>query len=179
MPRLLQIALLGHPCLREPAIEVVDVTQVAFQELIDDMIDTMIDAEGVGLAAPQVYQGVRLFVMRCRKSAKNPDAPDIPPFAVINPMVIHESMEQEHGWESCLSVPGYGAMVERPKVIMATWTDRNGVRVEMEFVGRPARVFLHELDHLNGVFFFDRLASLKDLFSSKERARAELKNAPA
>ena len=173
MPRLLQIALHGHPCLRERAANVATVTESLIQELIDDMIDTMIDAEGVGLAAPQVYRNLRLFVMRCRKSATNPDAPDIPPFAVINPAIIHESEEQERGWESCLSFPGYGAMVSRPKSVKATWIDRDAVTVERELVGRPARVFLHELDHLNGVMFFDRLESLKDLVANKEKHRVK------
>ena len=171
MPRLLQIALLGHPCLRERSTEVSDPTDCVVQELIDDLIATMLHLGAVGLAAPQVDSSLRLFVMRSKKSVNYPIAPELDPFEVINPEVLRASDESERGFESCYSFPGYVAMVRRPKIITARWSDRSGKRIERELAGLAARVFLHELDHLNGVMYFSRLDSLNDLVAREEMHR--------
>lgn len=171
MPRLLQIALLGNPVLHTRASEVPDPKCHEIQSLIDDMIATMIEVDGVGVAAPQVYRSVRVFVMRSRKGPRFPDAPEISPFAVINPQVIYQSDMIIRGWESCFSMPGYRAMISRPRSIVARWQDQNGQFRDHELQDLAARVFLHELDHLDGKMFLDRMNSISDLVSEKEMLR--------
>jgi peptide deformylase len=111
----------------------------------------MQDADYVGLAAPQVYRSVRVFVMCSRKGARYPNASEIPAFEVINPEVVSQSGESLRGWEGCVSIPGYRAMIVRPATITARWQNRGGKRVERELHDLAARVFLHELDHLDGI----------------------------
>ena len=171
MPRLLQIALLGNPVLHTQAVEVSDPKEGDIQSLVDDLLATMIETDAVGLAAPQVYRSVRIFVMCSRKGKRFPDAPEIAPFAVINPEVIFQSEETTRAGEGCFSMPGYRAMITRPAVIKAHWLDRNGDPVEQELHDLAARVFLHELDHLNGKMFIERLDSLHDLISAQELQR--------
>lgn len=171
MPKVLDITLLGDPCLLERSEPILDLPNADIQELIDDLIATMLHAGAVGLAAPQVSRGQRIFVMHSRPSARYPSAPEIAPFGLINPELISADAQTVPGWETCYSMPGYGALVRRPLSIVGRWLDRNGQVVEREFSGLPARVFLHELDHLDGIMFFERLDSIRDLVSVKERDR--------
>jgi peptide deformylase len=171
MPRLLQIAMLGNPVLCARAQEVEDISRIEIQALIDDLCATMIESDAVGLAAPQVYRSVRVFVMCSRKGVRYPDAPEIPPFEVINPEVISQSDETVRGWEGCFSMPGYRAKILRPVSIVARWQDRKGESVQRELHGLAARVFLHELDHLDGKMFLERMDSVRDLVSEKEMLR--------
>lgn len=171
MLRLLQIALLGNPVLHTRASEVADPKRGEIQSLIDDMTATMIEADAVGLAAPQVYRSLRVFVMRSRKGIRFPNAPEMPPFAVINPEVLFQSDETLRGIEACYSMPGYRALITRPAWILVRWLDRECNTVEMELHDLAARVFLHELDHLDGKMFLERLDSLRDLVSEKEMNR--------
>ena len=170
MPLQLPIALLGHPVLRTRAKEVLDPSAPDVQSLVDDLFSEMIETNTVGLASPQMYQSVRVFVMRSRKGIRFPNAPEIPPFEVINPEVVFESSDFVKGWEGCASMPGYRAMIRRPQIISARWTDHNGRSVEQQLNDLAARVFLHELDHLDGIMFIDRMDSIKDLVSEKEMA---------
>lgn len=170
--RILAIATLGHPVLRERGTKIDDPGNPRVQELLDDMCATMLDAYGVGLAAPQVYQSLRVFVMRSRKGVRFPNAPEMPPFVVINPEVLWESEETCSAWEGCLSMPGYRGMVTRPEKIRAQWQDRDGKTVSLGLYDLAARVFLHELDHLDGKMFLERMDSIGDLYSEKEMLRA-------
>ena len=169
--RILQIALLGNPVLRTRADEVHDFEDSAFQELLDDMLATLLDSDGVGLAAPQVYQPIRAFVMRSRKGLRFPNAPEMAPFEVVNPEVIWVSEGTCAAWEGCLSMPGYRATIARPERISARWRDRHGAVRTAELNDLAARVFLHELDHLNGKMLVERLGSLSELVSEKEMLR--------
>jgi len=171
MPKLLELALLGHPCLRERSEPISDATVPWIQELVDDLIATMLHSGAVGLAAPQIARGQRVFVMRSRRSERYPDAEEIAPFGLINPQLISADSRTILGWETCYSMPGYGAMVPRPVSICGMWLDQQGNVVEREFTGLPARVFLHELDHLDGIMFFERLNSIRELVLIKERER--------
>ena len=177
-PRLLQIALLGHPILRARAAEVDDPSTTEIQSFIDDLLATMIESDAVGLAAPQVYRSVRVFVMRSRKGKRFPNAPEVPPFAAINPEVISQSNETDRGWEGCFSMPGYRAMIERPVSIVARWQDRQGEVAEQELQDLAARVFLHELDHLDGKMFLERMDSISELVSEKEMLRLPQSESP-
>ncbi|TAG11140.1 MAG: peptide deformylase [Verrucomicrobia bacterium] len=168
MSRILQVALIGNPILRERAPEVPNPEDPRIQILINDLLATMGGVNGVGLAAPQVNESVRLFVMQSRKGELFPNAPDVPPMEVINPEVLSESEELDRAWESCYSMPGYKALITRPAKILARWQNRYGELIESELRDLAARVFLHELDHLDGKMFLDRMDSISDLHAKME-----------
>jgi len=166
-----QIALLGHPVLRQKARGVEDPAGNQIQSLIEDMLVTMDDANGVGLAAPQVYVPLRLIIVAPRANSRYPDAPAMEPTAMVNPELLRHSDETEKGWEGCLSIPGLRGLVPRYKRIGIRYLDRGGAPVEAELEGFPARVFQHELDHIDGIVFIDRLESSRDLIMEKEYMR--------
>ena len=167
MPTLLQISQLGHPILRRKAREVENVSDPAIQALIDDMIHTCQDVDGVGIAAPQVYQQLRLFIIASKPSPCYPNAPYMEPMAIINPVITFTSEEKEKDWEGCLSIPGIRGLVPRHKMVMVSFTNRNCEQEEKIFDGFIARVFQHEYDHIDGIVFLDR-ADSKDLIMEKE-----------
>lgn len=169
-PTLLQISQLGHPVLRQVAEEISDVHDPAIQTLIDDLIATCQDVDGVGIAAPQVFKPVRLFIMASKPNSRYPDAPEMEPTAIINPTILSASEETEKGWEGCLSIPGIRGMVPRHKSVTVSYTNRRGEREEKTFEGFLAKIFQHENDHLNGVVFLDR-TDPKDLVTDKEYLR--------
>lgn len=160
---VLPIVRLGHPALRTPA-EPVAAQRVAerpFQRLIDDMVETMRDAEGVGLAAPQVGFGVQLFVYE----AEDPDAPGggIPLRVVVNPMIEPQPGEMVYDWEGCLSIPDLRGLVPRHPAVRVRGLDREGRTLDFVAEGFEARIVQHEYDHLNGVVFLDRMRDLRSL----------------
>lgn len=162
MPKQLPIAMLGDPILRQPAQDVVDINDPKIQELIDDMIYTCQQVDGVGIAAPQVFRSLRLFIMASKPSARYPHAPLMEPMALINPVLeaaLPASNNLELGWEGCLSIPGIRGRVQRYKSIDVSFLDRYGNRHERIFEGFLARIFEHELDHLHGLVFLDQIAS--------------------
>jgi peptide deformylase len=144
---------LGDPVLRQPATPVAAVTD-EIRRLIEDMFDTMYAEEGVGLAAPQVGVSQRVIVIDSREA-------DEPPFALVNPIVIEESAELERGEEGCLSIPGLKEVVERPAYVRVEGLGRDGERVIVEADGLLARILQHEIDHVHGVLFLDRVSPLK------------------
>ena len=139
--------------------------------LIDDMLVTLIDANGVGIAAPQVYESLRIFLVASRPNPRYPDAPLMEPEVVINPEVVERSEEMVKGWEGCLSIPGIRGYVPRHQRVRARYQTADGREQEREFSGFVARVFQHEDDHLNGLVFLDRLESTRDVITEKEFAR--------
>lgn len=166
MARLLQIAQLGHPVLRRTAEKVSDVTAVS--RLIDDMMATVKEAAGVGIAAPQVYESKQIFIMASAPNSRYPHAPKMAPTAMINPEIIHRSEEMESDWEGCLSIPGIRALVPRSARIKVGFTTREGKTKQALYNGFLARVFQHEVDHLNGKVFLDRVISSMDIVTEKE-----------
>jgi peptide deformylase len=167
-PTLLQVAQLGHPILRKKAKKVQDISSPEIQQLIDDLILTVADVNGVGIAAPQVYQSHRLFIMASHPNPRYPHAPEMAPTAMINPQIESFSKEIEKDWEGCLSIPGVRALVPRAKKIQVSYFTRDGKKVKTEYESFLARIFQHELDHLDGLVFFDRLESPKDIYMEKE-----------
>ncbi len=127
------------------------------QALADDMLETMYDAPGIGLAAPQVGVMSRILVMDCVKDETS--APK--PMVLINPHVIEASQDRNIYDEGCLSIPDQYAEVERPAVVKVEWTDLSGKTVQEEFDGLWATCVQHEIDHLNGKLFIDYLKPLK------------------
>ena len=160
---------MGHPVLRERArpLDKSDFKSAVVQKLIDDMIDTMHEYHGVGLAGPQVHEGLRIFV------ALLDDEPDSksPATVVINPEIIPSTQATEEAWEGCLSIPDIRGMVPRFTDITLKALDREGRGVELALKDFAARVAQHETDHLDGVLFFDRMASMQSLTFLDEYSR--------
>jgi peptide deformylase len=173
---ILKVARMGHPVLRASAraIERSELKGAPMQKLIDDMIETMIEYHGVGLAAPQVHEGVRLFVAQLDISddpAKRED-----PVALINPEITPVGTEIVEDWEGCLSIPDIRGRVPRSREIRVRALDRRGDRVELRAYDYPARVIQHETDHLDGVLFFDRMKDFGTLTFLDEYSRYWLKD---
>jgi len=168
MAKILEIAELGHPILRERATQVENLEDEEIQNFIDNLIATAIEANGVGIAAPQVYEPKRIFIIYSRPNVRYPNAPELGPVAIINPEVTSFSEEKEKDWEGCLSIPGIRGLVPRHKSIKVKYLTRDGKEVENEFSDFIARIFQHELDHLNGTVFLDRIESNKELVTEKE-----------
>jgi len=137
------------------------------QKLIDDMIDTMHEYHGVGLAAPQVHEGLRLFVAMLDEDP----GPDSRAIALVNPEIVANSQAREEGWEGCLSIPDIRGMVPRYTDITVRALDRTGKRIDLRLKDFPARVAQHETDHLDGILFFDRMSSMQSLTYLEEYSR--------
>jgi len=162
------IAQLGHAVLREKAAEVKNILTDECQHLINKMMLAVSESGGVGIAAPQIHHSVRIFIMCSKPNVRYPDAPLMAPTAVINPEILHTSSEKVKDWEGCLSVPSMRGLVPRHSQITVRYIDQQGNEQQKELTGFIARIFQHELDHLNGVTFIDRLESMKDLISEVE-----------
>lgn len=148
-----EIRMLGDPVLRRKA-DPVEAVDDEVRRLIDDMLETMYDADGVGLAAPQVGDSRRIIVVDTREG-------DVEPFGLINPEIIEMGEERERGEEGCLSIPGLRELVDRSTRVVVEGLDREGNPVRIEAEGLLARVLQHEVDHLDGVLFLDRISGLK------------------
>jgi peptide deformylase len=136
--------------------------------LVEDMRTTMLDANGVGIAAPQVFESLAVFIVASRPNPRYPNAPDMAPEVIVNPEILGRSEQVEKGWEGCLSIPGIRGEVPRPDRIQVRYRTLDGETVEREFDGFVARVFQHELDHLHGIVFLDRLESTRDVVTERE-----------
>ena len=159
---------LGHPHLRLTAKTVKQVTSDATQQLIDDLLRYVEQVQGMGIAAPQADISQRLFIMSSKPNNRYPYAPLMEPTAVINPQIISASTPMVKDWEGCLSVPGFRALVPRHQTVMTRYTDRSGQQVDVEYSGFLARVFQHELDHLNGLIYLDRVENNRDIVTEQE-----------
>jgi len=175
---ILKVARMGHPVLRikTPALERAAIKSAAVQQLIDDMMDTMREYHGVGLAAPQVHEGVRLFVAALDTDDRGEDVADIEPIALINPDITPVAgTEIVEDWEGCLSIPDIRGRVPRAREITVRAYDRKGARLEISAHGFPARVIQHETDHLDGILFVDRMKSFESLTFLEEYSRYWMK----
>jgi peptide deformylase len=175
---ILKVARMGHPVLRAKALPVPkeQIASPGVQRLIDDMFETMREYSGIGLAAPQIHQGVRIFVAGLREGRVAsggvvPDDEDMPFMALINPEVTPLTESNQEGWEGCLSIPDIRGLVPRAAEVKVQAYDRTGTRVSFTAKGLPARVIQHETDHLDGVLFFDRMRSLESLAFMDEYRR--------
>ncbi len=159
----LKIAQVGHAILQQTAQTITNLTDSTLQQLIDSLINTMMDANGVGIAAPQVFHSQRLFIVASHPNPRYPNAPMMEPIAMINPRMVSHGLEVVKDWEGCLSVPGVRGLVPRYQKITVEYCDRHGQLQHQEFTDFVARIFQHELDHLNGLVFLDRVESPQDL----------------
>lgn len=146
-----------NPTLRKVASRVATIDSEV-TTLIGDMVETMRAASGIGLAAPQADIGLRVITIEYGEGIEDPDAPNQPPelYVVVNPEIRHSSMETVFGNEACLSLPGFFGEVERSAAVTVTGLNRHGLPFHLEAQGWLARIFQHEIDHLNGVLFIDR-----------------------
>jgi len=165
---------MGHPVLRERArpLEKSDLRSPLVQTLIDDMIETMHEYTGVGLAAPQVHAGLRLFVALLEEDPDSKTTATV----VINPEIVPNSAARQEGWEGCLSIPDIRGMVPRFTDITVKALDRNGRPFDLRLTKFAARVAQHETDHLDGTLFFDRMTSLASLTYLDEYSRFHSKD---
>ena len=168
MAEILQIIQLGDPILRHTAQLVDNIRDERIQKLIDDLIATVEQANGVGIAAPQVAESDRLFIVASRPNSRYPKAPLMEPTAMLNPKILAHSTEVVKGWEGCLSIPGIRGSVPRYQEIELEYTDRDGKLQKQELNDFVARIFQHEYDHLDGIVFLDRLDSTQDIITEQE-----------
>ena len=170
---ILKVARMGHPVLRQRArpISTSDLRDPMMQTLINDMIDTMHEYSGVGLAAPQIHEELRLFVALLDN---DPDG-DSDAVVVVNPEIVPVSDQKLEGWEGCLSIPDIRGRVPRYSDIVVRALDRTGKKIELALKGFPARVAQHETDHLDGILFFDRMTSMQSLTYLDEYSRYHAK----
>ena len=167
---ILKVARMGHPVLRAKAraLDKSEIRSAATQKLIDDMIDTMVEYHGVGLAAPQVHESVRIFVAALDSAEEGEEAE---PVVLINPEISVIGNDTVDDWEGCLSIPDIRGRVPRAREIRVRAYDRKGDRIELRASEFPARVIQHETDHLDGVLFFDRMRSFETLTYLDEYSR--------
>lgn len=173
---ILKVSRLGHPVLRTKAraIEPSSITSPAVQRLIDDMFDTMREYSGIGLAAPQVHEGVRIFVAGVRQKpvgAEVSDDEEMPLMALVNPEITLVGAPGELGWEGCLSIPDIRGRVPRAPAVKVKAFNRAGQPIAFTARGFAARVIQHEFDHLDGILFFDRMKSFESLSYLEEYDR--------
>jgi peptide deformylase len=168
---ILKVARMGHPVLRKRArpIERTEIKDPRFQKFVDDMIATMHEYNGVGLAGPQVHESLRVFV------AMLDSAEDAEASVIINPVITPADAGVVEGWEGCLSIPEIRGRVPRAHKINVKAVDRQGRSIEIEAEDFPARVIQHETDHLDGVLFLDRMTSMASLTYLDEYARYHAK----
>jgi peptide deformylase len=182
MGKLLKVAKLGEKgeeILRKKAILVKDVKSKETQDLIDSMIETVQSLSGVGIAAPQVYESLRIFIIHSHPNVRYPNAPEFGPIAIINPEITNLSEEKEKDWEGCLSVPGIRGLVSRHRSLILEYTTREGENKKENFEGFLARIIQHETDHLEGCLFPDRVENEKDLINEKDYQEMITKKANA
>ena len=165
---------MGHPVLRKPAriLDKSDFRKAAVQTFIDDMLDTMYEYHGVGLAAPQVHESLAIFVAMLDEDPTEKSEATV----FVNPEILPVGESLEEGWEGCLSIPDIRGMVPRHVEIVLKAFDRHGKAVEMSLKQFPARVAQHESDHLDGVLFFDRMTSMQSLTFMDEFSRYHVKD---
>jgi peptide deformylase len=172
---ILKIARMGHPVLARRAEPVPDPTAPQIRQLVGDMVATMIDANGAGLAAPQVHVPLRVVVFQAPPERAEDDLSDeerfdhtAPLTVLINPQIEILGDEKEGGWEGCLSVPGMRGFVERASHLRYSGVDHEGNKIERVAKGFHARVVQHEVDHLDGILYPQRMGDLSKLIFESE-----------
>ena len=161
---VLKIARLGSPVLRQIAapVEPDTIGSRGFQQFLDDMLDTMVASEGIGLAAPQVFRSEQVVVMECKGEQ------GFPRTILINPVIMGYSPATAESWEGCLSVDNLRGKVTRPVGVRVKYLDRGGKSVELDAAGLYAVCIQHEMDHLIGKLFLDRMTDFSTLTQLEE-----------
>jgi peptide deformylase len=167
---VLKIAKLGNPVLRQVAkpVNLKDLAESSMQTFIDDMIETMRHEGGVGLAAPQVNRSIQIVVLEYAENERYPDEVSIPLTVLVNPVLSDYSQETKEGWESCLSLVDFRGLVPRFTTVTLDAYDRQGKKIQKTVSDFEAVVLQHELDHLKGFVFLDRMKDLTQLSYQEE-----------
>jgi peptide deformylase len=170
---ILKVARLGHPILRQVAepVAVEGILSPQTQRFIDDLIETMVEYDGAGLAAPQVHVSQQIVVFEVEGNPRYPEAPSIPLTVLVNPKITPTTKELEDDWEGCLSVPDLRGKVPRFTEVRVEAYDRTGKKLNYVAKGFEARVVQHECDHLIGKVFLDRMKSMESLSFLREFLR--------
>jgi peptide deformylase len=170
---ILKVTRLGHPVLRKvtESVSQRELQSPALQKFIDDMIETMKEYDGVGLAADQVHESKQIAILEVADNPRYPEKPQVPLTVLVNPTITPLSEEVEEDWEGCLSIPDLRGMVPRYKSVRVQALDRQGK--EIDFVANEfhARVIQHEFDHLNGKVYLDRMRDFSTLTFLQELSR--------
>lgn len=163
----MQIALIGEAVLRIPARQVnpTEFNQPKLQQFIDDLLATMLAANGIGIAAPQVFDDRAVMIIASRASPRYPSAPQMQPLVLINPRITACSNNLDWHWEGCLSVPALRGRIERPDWVEVVYQSANGETHTQNFSGFVARIFQHEYDHLIGKTWLDRVDSSENIMA--------------
>lgn len=169
-PKILKIAQIGHPVLRSPsrAVSREELMTPAMQDFIDDLIATMRDADGAGLAAPQVYEPIRICALEVGNNPRYPYKPKIPLTVLVNPVLEPLTQETFSNFEGCLSVPNLRGRVDRVLELRVRGWDRTGKDLDFVARGVSAGTFQHEVDHLDGRLFVDRVTDPRSLCTWQE-----------
>ena len=170
---ILKVARLGHPILRKIADPVPPegIGAPVIQQLIDDMIETMVEYDGAGLAAPQVHVSQQIVVFEVEGNSRYPDAESIPLTVLINPKITPATQHMDEDWEGCLSLPDLRGKVPRYTQVRVEAYDRKGKKLNYVAKDFHARVVQHECDHLIGTVFVDRMKSMASLTFLREFGR--------
>lgn len=159
---------MGHPLLTRAAAPVAEFNTPALDALIADMFDTMAARDGAGLAAPQIGVSLRVVIFGVEANPRYPDAEPVPTTVLVNPEISVLDEAEEEGWEGCLSLPGFRGLVPRYRAIRYCGYDAGGERIEREARGFHARVAQHEVDHLDGVLYPQRIRDLRQFGFEEE-----------
>ena len=162
---ILKVARLGHPILRTVAEPVSPeaIRAPEIQRLVDDMLETMAEYDGAGLAAPQVHVSRRIVIYGVHRNPRYPDAEEVPLTVLVNPAITPVTKEMDEDWEGCLSVPDLRGQVPRCTRVKVDGYGRDGKPLRFTAEGFHARVLQHECDHLDGIVYLDRMRSMATL----------------
>lgn len=163
-----EIRKIGDPTLRRKAKKVEKITPDV-RKLIDDMLQTMREKQGIGLAAPQVGVGLRVAVVELDKDDELPGSGQT--YVLVNPELAQVSVEEDVAQEGCLSIPGWRGMVQRPARVTVRAMDKDGKRIKFDAEGYVARAIQHEIDHLDGILFTDKLTAPDQIWRVDENAK--------
>jgi peptide deformylase len=170
---ILKVTRLGHPVLRKVTENVAlrELESPAMQKFIDDMIETMKEYDGVGLAADQVHESKQVAVLEVVDNPRYPHKPRVPLTVLVNPTITPLSEDMDEDWEGCLSIPDLRGIVPRYKTVRVQALDRQGKEIDFVANDFHARVIQHEFDHLNGKVYLDRMRDFSTLTFLQEFAR--------
>ena len=176
---ILKVARLGHPAIRSPArtVDPAMIKSLEFQRLLDDMVDTMREYSGVGLAAPQVHLSIQVAVLEVSHHPRYPDMPEVPLTYLINPQVTVLDPALVEDWEGCLSIPEMRGLAPRYKQLRVIALGRLAEQLDFVASDFHARVIQHETDHLKGEVYLDRMPHLRSLSHLAEWQRFVLEPA--
>ena len=174
----MEIAQVGEAVLRTPARQVRadEFSRPEFKHFVQALLETMLGAKGIGIAAPQVFDPRAIMIIASRANARYPDAPEMAPLLLINPQILAQSSNQVWHWEGCLSVPGLRGRIERPDWVEVQFQSAEAELLTRRFEGFVARIFLHEYDHLIGKTWLDHIDSTENVMAESVWLKALAKD---